>query len=94
MVNREQAEAWGMSGVMLRSTGVQWDLRRNQPYEVYNELDFKIPVGKNGDCYDRYLIRMEEMRQSNEIMKQCLAKMPSGPVVTENKKVTRRARAR
>lgn len=93
VINREQAEAWGMSGVMLRSTGVKWDLRRNQPYEVYDELDFKIPVGKNGDCYDRYLMRMEEMRQSNEIMKQCLKKMPSGPVITENKKVTPPRRA-
>jgi len=75
VVTRAEAEAWGFSGVMLRSTGAAWDLRRAQPYECYNELDFKIPVGKNGDCYDRYCIRMEEMRQSVRIMKQCLEKL-------------------
>ena len=67
-----------MSGVMLRSTGVKWDLRRSQPYECYNELDFKIPVGKNGDNYDRYIMRMEEMREATKIMKQCIEKMPAG----------------
>ena len=92
-IKRADAENWGMSGVMLRSTGVAWDLRRAQPYEVYSELDFQIPVGKNGDNYDRYLIRMEEMRQSVRIMKQCIEKMPSGPVITEDKKVTPPRRA-
>ena len=87
VVTREEAEACGMTGVMLRSAGVHWDLRRNQPYECYNELDFKIPVGKNGDCYDRYVMRMEEMRQSVHIMLQCLDKMPEGPVMAENHKV-------
>jgi NADH-quinone oxidoreductase subunit D len=82
-----------MSGVMLRSTGVHWDLRRSQPYECYDELDFKIPVGKNGDCYDRYVMRMEEMRQATHIMVQCLEKMPAGPHVTEDKKVTPPKRA-
>ncbi len=84
---REDAEARGFSGVMLRSTGLAWDLRRAQPYECYSELDFKIPVGTRGDCYDRYLIRMEEMRQSTWIMKQCIEKMPTGPVLSEDKKV-------
>ncbi|MDE3117134.1 MAG: NADH-quinone oxidoreductase subunit D, partial [Pseudomonadota bacterium] len=87
VVTRAEAEAWGMTGVMLRSTGVAWDLRRNQPYECYNEFDFKIPVGKNGDCYDRYVMRVEEMRQSVRIILQCLDKMPSGPVMAENHKV-------
>jgi NADH-quinone oxidoreductase subunit D len=84
---RNDAEAWGFTGVMLRSTGLAWDLRRAQPYECYSELDFKIPVGTKGDCYDRYLIRMEEMRQSTIIMKQCIEKMPPGPVISEDKKV-------
>src|SRR6202453_4979957 len=88
IISRADAETWGMSGVMLRSTGLAWDLRRAQPYECYSDLDFKIPVGKNGDCFDRYVMRMEEMRQANHIMKQCLEKMPSGPVVsTDNKGV-------
>jgi len=84
---RKDAEAWGFSGVMLRSTGLAWDLRRAQPYECYSELDFKIPVGKNGDCYDRYLMRMEEMRQATWLMKQCIEKMPAGPVVADDRKV-------
>jgi len=88
VVSREEALAWGMTGVMLRSTGLAWDLRRAQPYECYSDLEFQIPVGKNGDCYDRYVMRMEEMRQSNKIMMQCIEKMPSGPVnVTESKVV-------
>jgi NADH-quinone oxidoreductase subunit D len=93
IVTREQALAWGMSGVMLRSTGLAWDLRRAQPYECYSDLDFKIPVGKNGDCFDRYVMRMEEMRQANHIMKQCLEKMPSGPVVSTDNKVVPPRRA-
>jgi NADH-quinone oxidoreductase subunit D len=84
---QKDAEAWGFTGVMLRSTGLAWDLRRAQPYECYSELDFKIPVGSKGDCYDRYLIRMEEMRQSTNIMKQCIEKMPSGPVISDDNKV-------
>jgi NADH-quinone oxidoreductase subunit D len=88
IVKREDALAWGMTGVMLRSTGLAWDLRRAQPYECYSDLEFQIPVGKNGDCYDRYLMRMEEMRQANKIMMQCIEKMPAGPVnVTESKVV-------
>lgn len=88
IVSQEDAIAWGFSGVMLRGSGAAWDLRRSQPYECYNELDFEIPIGKNGDCYDRYLLRMEEMRQSNHIMKQCLDKMPGGPVTSTDGKVT------
>ncbi len=87
VLTRAEAEMWGMSGVMIRSTGVHWDLRRSQPYECYNELDFKIPIGKNGDNYDRYVQRMEEMRESAKIMRQCIEKMPSGPVVSTDSKV-------
>ncbi len=83
----EEALAWGFSGVMLRSAGLAWDLRRSQPYERYDEIDFQVPVGKNGDCFERYLIRMEEMRQSVSIMKQCIEKMPDGPVTVENNKI-------
>lgn len=90
-VSLEDAFAWGFSGVMVRGSGAAWDLRRAQPYECYSEFDFKIPVGKNGDCYDRYLVRMEEMRQSVKIMQQAIAKLREpagqGPVMAENKKV-------
>ena len=71
----EDAWAWGFSGVMVRGSGAAWDLRKSQPYECYAELDFDIPIGKNGDCYDRYLIRMEEMRQSAAIMQQCIEQL-------------------
>jgi len=93
IVSRADAEALGFSGVMLRSTGVAWDLRRAQPYECYNDFEFQVPVGKNGDNYDRYLMRLEEMRQSVKIMKQCIEKMPSGPVVAENNKIVPPRRA-
>jgi NADH-quinone oxidoreductase subunit D len=89
VVSKDEAIAWGFSGVMVRGSGIPWDLRRNQPYAIYDELEFDIPLGKNGDCYDRYLCRMEEMRQSVRIMKQCidlLGKTP-GPVMTEDGKV-------
>lgn len=84
VVSLEDAWKWGFSGVMVRGSGAAWDLRKSQPYEIYGELDFDIPVGKNGDCYDRYHIRMEEMRQSVRIMKQCIAllKTEKGPVST------------
>lgn len=75
VVSLEDAWKWGFSGVMVRGSGAAWDLRKSQPYECYAEMDFDIPIGKNGDCYDRYLIRMEEMRQSVRIMKQCVAKL-------------------
>lgn len=72
VVNLDDAWAWGFSGVMVRGSGAAWDLRRAQPYECYSDLDFDIPIGKNGDCYDRYLIRMQEMRESVKIMRQCV----------------------
>lgn len=75
VVALEDAWAWGFSGVMVRGSGARWDLRKSQPYECYDEMKFDIPIGKNGDCYDRYLIRMEEMRQSAEIMRQCVEKL-------------------
>jgi NADH-quinone oxidoreductase subunit D len=75
VVALEDAWAWGFSGVMVRGSGAKWDLRKSQPYECYDEMKFDIPIGKNGDCYDRYLIRMEEMRQSAEIMRQCVEKL-------------------
>ncbi len=91
VVTLEDAFAWGFSGVMVRGSGAAWDLRKAQPYECYSELDFDIPVGKNGDNYDRYLIRMEEMRQSVIIMKQCLEKLNSadggGPVTSDDGKI-------
>jgi NADH-quinone oxidoreductase subunit D len=87
VVDRKTIEDWGFSGVMVRGSGLPWDLRRSQPYEVYSELDFKIPVGKNGDCYDRYLCRMEEMRESAKIIKQAVEKMPQGPVLPEDSKI-------
>jgi NADH-quinone oxidoreductase subunit D len=86
-------EAWGrgFSGVMVRASGAAWDLRKSQPYDAYAEMEFDVPVGSNGDCYDRYLIRMEEMRQANEIMKQCVAKLNApdgkGPVASTDGKV-------
>ena len=86
VVTQQDCYDWGFSGVLVRGSGIAWDLRRSQPYEVYSELDFKIPLGKNGDCYDRYLCRVEEMYESVKIMKQCLMEMPDGPVMTEDNK--------
>ena len=90
VVNPDRAIALGMTGPMLRGSGVEWDLRKKQPYETYSELDFKIPVGKEGDCYDRYLVRMEEMRESNKIIKQCIEWLREnpGPVISNDNKVT------
>ena len=95
VVDPDRAIALGMTGPMLRGSGVAWDLRKKQPYEVYDQLTFDIPVGVNGDCYDRYLVRMEEFRQSNHIIKQCidwLRKNP-GPVISDNHKVAPPPRA-
>ncbi|HIF26843.1 MAG TPA: NADH-quinone oxidoreductase subunit D [Micavibrio sp.] len=92
-VSEADALDWGFSGPMLRGSGVAWDLRKSQPYEVYDKLDFDIPVGKTGDCYARYLVRMEEMRQSIKLMKQCLEKMPEGPVMVDDYKVAPPPRA-
>ena len=93
VVTKQQAIDWGFSGAMLRASGVPWDLRKSQPYDVYDKMDFDIPVGKTGDCYARYLVRMEEMRQSLRIMRQCLKDMPSGPVIVEDNKVAPPKRA-
>ncbi|MGB2833559.1 MAG: NADH-quinone oxidoreductase subunit D [Methylotenera sp.] len=89
VVTPERALALGMTGPMLRGSGIAWDLRKTQPYEVYAEMDFDIPVGVNGDCYDRYLVRMEEFRQSNRIIKQCVEwlRQNPGPVITSDNKV-------
>jgi NADH-quinone oxidoreductase subunit D len=90
VVTRDEAILWGFSGVMVRGSGIPWDLRRNQPYECYSDLEFDIPLGKNGDCYDRYLCRMQEMRESTKIILQCCAKLATvkGPVLSEDGKVT------
>ncbi len=87
VVTAEQALDWGFSGPMLRGSGVAWDLRKAQPYDVYDRMDFDIPVGKNGDCHDRYLVRMEEMRQSLRIIRQCLEQIPEGPIKTLDRKI-------
>ncbi len=89
VVSPERAKAMGFTGPMLRGSGVEWDLRKKQPYEVYDLLDFDIPVGTNGDCYDRYLVRIEEMRQSNHLIKQCVQwlRHNPGPVIVDNHKV-------
>jgi NADH-quinone oxidoreductase subunit D len=84
----EEALAWGWSGPCLRASGAAWDLRKSQPYDVYAEMEFDIPIGRNGDCYDRYLVRVAEMRESLRIIRQCLARMPEGPVKTQDNKIT------
>tara|TARA_B100000401_G_scaffold344249_1_gene242258 strand:- start:878 stop:2053 length:1176 start_codon:yes stop_codon:yes gene_type:complete len=88
IVSKQDALDYSFSGVMLRGSGIAWDLRKSQPYECYEQMDFKIPIGKNGDCYDRYLCRIEEMRESINIINQCLVKLPKGPVKTNDAKVT------
>ena len=88
VITLEEALDWGLTGPLLRSTGYNWDLRKTQPYEIYNLIDFSIPLGTNGDCYDRYCIRMEEMRQSLRIILQCIENIPSGNIKVENKKLT------
>jgi len=93
VITLEQALSWGLTGPLLRSTGYEWDLRKVQPYEVYNQLDFNIPLGKRGDCYDRYCIRIEEMRESLKIILQCLNLMPTGNVKTDQRKISVPSRA-
>ncbi len=88
IVSRQDALDYSFSGVMLRGSGVEWDLRKSQPYECYEQLEFKIPIGKNGDCYDRYLCRIEEMKESVKIINQCLAKLPKGPIKTTDGKIS------
>ena len=93
VVTAEQAIQWGFSGPMLRASNVAWDLRKSQPYEIYEQLQFDIPVGKHGDCYDRYLVRMEEMRQSVSLINQCIIQMPQGPVLVDDPKIVPPQRA-
>lgn len=93
VATREEALDWGFTGPMLRGSGVAWDLRKSQPYDVYAEMDFDIPVGKTGDCYARYLVRMAEMKESIKIMKQCLEKLPQGPVKVDDYKIAPPPRA-
>jgi NADH-quinone oxidoreductase subunit D len=87
-VSITEALAWGFSGPMIRGSGIAWDLRKSQPYEIYAELDFDIPIGKNGDCYDRYLIRVEEMRQSVKIIEQCISKIEAGAVCVDDRRIS------
>ncbi len=86
-VAREDAIAWGFSGPMIRAAGIPWDIRKSQPYEVYDRMDFEVPVGTNSDCYDRFMVRVEEVRQSWKIARQCLLEMPAGPTATADQKV-------
>jgi NADH dehydrogenase (ubiquinone) Fe-S protein 2 len=88
IVSKEDVELWGFSGVMARGSGLNWDLRRRNPYEIYNEISFDVPVGCHGDCFDRYLIRVEEMRQSLRIIDYCLHNIPAGPIKVEDNKIT------
>jgi len=93
VVSKQQALDWGFSGPMIRGSGIAWDLRKSQPYEIYGELDFDVPIGKNGDSYDRYLIRVQEMYESIKIIEQCIAKIPEGEVVTDDKRAAPPKRA-
>ena len=86
VITGEEAQDWGMSGPVLRASGIAWDLRKSQPYDVYDKLQFNIPIGKTGDCYARYLVRVAEMRESISIIEQCLQNMPNGPVIAEDSK--------
>jgi NADH-quinone oxidoreductase subunit D len=88
IMSAEQALAWGFTGPCLRGSGVPWDLRKAQPYEMYEQVTFDIPVGRNGDCYDRYLVRIAELRESLKIIKHCLAAMKPGPVKVQDRKFT------
>jgi NADH-quinone oxidoreductase subunit D len=92
VVSQAEALDWGFTGPMLRASGIPWDLRKAQPYDVYDKMDFDIPIGKNGDCFDRYLIRVEEINQSLRIIRQCIAEMPGGPVHTTDHKIMPPAR--
>jgi NADH-quinone oxidoreductase subunit D len=94
VVSQKEAMDWGFSGPMLRGSGIAWDLRKSNPYDIYGELDFDVPIGKNGDCYDRYLVRVEEMYQSLKIIQQCIDKMPNGPIKTPDHNIAPPARAK
>jgi NADH-quinone oxidoreductase subunit D len=93
VVTKDDALRWGFSGPMIRGSGIAWDLRKSQPYDVYAKMDFDVPVGTRGDCYDRFMVRVEEVRQSARIMKQCLQEMPEGPIASDDRKVVPPKRA-
>lgn len=93
VVSKEDAVRWGFSGPMIRGSGIAWDLRKSQPYDVYDRMDFAVPVGTNGDCYDRFMVRVEEVRQSARIIQQCIAQMPEGPIASTDRKVVPPKRA-
>jgi NADH-quinone oxidoreductase subunit D len=93
VVTAEQALDWGFSGPMLRASGIAWDLRKAQPYDCYSDLEFGVPIGKNGDCFDRYLVRIEEMRQAAHLVRQAVAKLPEGPINVPNNKIVPPRRA-
>ena len=93
IVTKDDALRWGFSGPMIRGSGIPWDLRKSQPYDVYAKMDFDVPVGTRGDCYDRFMVRVEEVRQSVRIMKQCLRDMPEGPIASDDRKVVPPKRA-
>jgi len=92
-VSKDDAVRWGFSGPVLRGSGVAWDLRKSQPYDVYDRMDLDVPVGTSGDCYDRFMVRVEEVRQSARIMRQCLNEMPDGPVASNDRKIVPPKRA-
>ncbi|MBY0285052.1 MAG: NADH-quinone oxidoreductase subunit D [Sphingomonas sp.] len=87
LVSREDAIKWGFSGPMIRAAGIPWDLRKSQPYDAYAKMNFEVPVGTRGDCYDRFMVRVEEVRQSAKIIRQCIAEMPDGPIASLDRKV-------
>ncbi len=93
IVSKDDAVKWGFSGPMIRGSGIPWDIRKSQPYDVYAKMDFDVPVGTRGDCYDRFMVRVEEVRQSMRIMKQCMFEMPEGPVCSDDRKITPPKRA-
>ena len=93
VVNKQDALAWGFSGPMIRAAGIPWDLRKSQPYDVYERMEFDIPVGTNSDCYDRFVVRVKEVYESAKIIKQCLAQLPRGPIASDDRKVAPPPRA-
>lgn len=93
IVSKDDAVRWGFSGPMIRGSGIAWDLRKSQPYDVYDRMEFDVPVGTRGDCYDRFMVRVEEVRQSARIMRQCLNDMPEGPIASNDRKVVPPKRA-
>jgi NADH-quinone oxidoreductase subunit D len=93
IVSKEDAVKWGFSGPMIRAAGIPWDLRKSQPYDVYGLMEFDVPVGTKGDCYDRFMVRVEEVRQSIRIMSQCLRDMPEGPIASDDRKIVPPKRA-